>query len=315
MSLGTVLIAAPVHPVLTESLSAAGYTLRTAEGITQAEAPALIADCVGVVTSTRLILDQALLDTAPGLRWIGRMGSGLEIIDVEYAESRGIRVVSSPEGNCNAVAEHALGLLLALTKKIVWSAGEVLRGGWPREEGRGVELEGKTVGIIGFGHTGRAFARKLAGFDMRILAYDTRPEAAVGVGARLCETLDEILAVADIISFHVPLRKDTFHYFNLAFAKKLRKPAILINTSRGEIVEPAALRWALEAGVLTAAGLDVWEGEPPAKMTAAQRAEMTAVAARPNVVLTPHIAGYSHEALYKMSTVLLDKLLIPRCGW
>lgn len=312
MSAGTVLIAAPVHPVLTESLAAAGYALRVAESITQAEAPALMADCIGVITSTRLLLDRALLDAAPRLQWIGRMGSGLEIIDVAYAGSRGIRVVSSPEGNCNAVAEHTLGLLLSLTKKIVWSAGEVLRGGWPREEGRGVELEGKTVGIIGYGHTGRAFARKLAGFEVRILAYDTKPAAEAGVGAEMCATLGELLEAADVISFHVPLRKDTHHYFNIAFAKRLKKPVILLNTSRGEVVEPEALRWALDAGVISAAGLDVWEGEPPARMSDAQRAELTAVASRPNVVLTPHIAGYSHEALYKMSIVLLDKLVIPR---
>lgn len=314
MNKGIVLIAAPVHPALTESLVAAGYSLRVAEGITNTEAPALIADCIGVVTSTRLVLDRALLDAARSLRWIGRMGSGLEIIDVAYAESRGVRVVSSPEGNRNAVAEHAIGLLLALTKKIVWSAAEVLRGHWPREEGRGMELEGKTVGIIGYGNTGRAFARKLSGFDVQILCYDTNQKAVADTGATLCATLDEILETADVVSFHVPLRKDTFHYFNTSLAKRFRKPVILLNTSRGEVVEPTALRWALDTGRVIAAGLDVWEGEPPTKMGSVQHAEMMAIAAHPRVVLTPHIAGYSHEALYKMSVVLLDKLFIPRCG-
>lgn len=312
MNLGTVLIAAPVHSVLTQSIAAAGYALRIAENITQADAPVLLADCVGVVTSTRLILDRSLLDAAPHLQWIGRMGSGLEIIDVAYAESRGTRVVSSPEGNRNAVAEHTLGLLLALTKKIVWSAGEVLKGDWPREAGRGVELEGKTVGIIGYGHTGRAFARKLSGFDLQILAYDTKPGVAPDGRAKICPALDEILERADVISFHVPLRDDTHHYFNMSFAERLQKQAIILNTSRGEVVEPAALLWALDHGRVSAAGLDVWESEPPFLMNPAQRAEMLHIAARPNVVVTPHIAGYSHEALYKMSAVLLDKLLIPR---
>ena len=177
-----------------------------------------------------------------------------------------------------------------------------------------MELEGKTIGIIGYGNTGQAFERKLSGFDVRVMAYDVKRDISTGKGAVLCETLEELLAVADVISFHVPLRDDTYHYFNVSFAQKLQRPVILLNTSRGEIVQPSALRWALESGMVLAAGLDVWEGEPPERMSPAQRAEMTGLAALPNVVITPHIAGYSHEALYKMSTVLLDKMLIPRSG-
>lgn len=312
MSANTVLIAAPVHPVLTEGLAAAGYTVRMAEGIVQADAPSLLRDCVGVVTSTRLLLDRPFLEAAPHLQWIGRMGSGLEIIDLEAAATRGIRVEASPEGNRNAVAEHAVGLLLALTKKIVWSSNEVLKGRWPREEGRGIELEGKTVGVIGYGHTGRAFARKLAGFDVAILAYDKYRVPTASKGILPCKTLEPIFNTADVVSFHVPLRQDTRHYFDDAFAAALQKPVILLNTARGEVVDPGALQRALESGKVTAAGLDVWEAEPPMKMTAGQRAAMLTVAAMPQVVLTPHIAGYSHEALYKMSAVLLDKLLISR---
>ncbi len=314
MNAKTVLIAAPVHPVLTEGLTAAGYTLRFAEKISQAEAPTLLAGCVGVVTSTRLILDHALLANAPALQWIGRMGSGLEIIDLAYAATHRIRVESSPEGNCNAVAEHAVGLLLALTKKIVWSSREVLLGRWPREEGRGIELEGKTVAIIGYGHTGQAFARKLAGFDVKILAYDKYRTLGGHVGVHHCESLELVFNNADVISFHVPLRPDTRHYFDDAFASALQKPVILLNTSRGEVVEPGALQRALASGKVAAAGLDVWEAEPPAMMTDDERAAMLTLAAMPQVVLTPHIAGYSREALYKMSAVLLNKLVIPRRG-
>lgn len=314
MNAGVVLIAAPAHPVLAEGLAAAGYSLRFAETVKQSEAPALLHDCVGVVTSTRLILDRALLESAPTLQWIGRMGSGLEIIDLDYAMARGIRVESSPEGNRNAVAEHAVGLLLSLTKKIVWSSREVLRGGWPREEGRGIELEGKTVGIIGFGHTGQAFARKLVGFDVEILAYDKYRTLSVQEGVQVCKSLEPIFNRADVISFHVPLRSDTRNYFDDAFVGALKKPVILLNTSRGEVVDADALESALLTGRIAAAGLDVWNIEPPRILSGKEKELMLRVAAMPQVVLTPHIAGYSHEALYKMSAVLLDKLLIPQKG-
>jgi len=312
VSRGPVLIAAPIHPVLAERLAAAGYTLRPAEGIRQEEAPSLIADCVGVVTSTRLRLDAALLDAAPALQWIGRMGSGLEIIDTVHAAARGIRVVASPEGNRNAVAEHTLGLLLAVTKRIAWSAREVLAGHWLREENRGIELEGRTVGILGFGNTGQAFARKLAGFDVNILAYDpARPAPALANSVQYVEDPTKIFNAADVVSFHVPLRTDTRNYFSYAALEAIQKPCILINTSRGEVVDPDALEAGLESGKIRGAGLDVWPGEPLSAMPVEFAAQMHRVGSRPNVVITPHIAGYSHEALYKMSTVLADKILHP----
>lgn len=315
MSKGVVLIAAPVHPVLTEGLLDAGFSLRPAEKITQEGAPALLHDCVGVVTSTRLRLDRALIDAAPRLQWIGRMGSGLEIIDLECAAERGIRVFSSPEGNRNAVAEHTVGLLLALTKKIVWSREEVLKGRWPREEGRGIELDGMTVAIIGFGNTGQAFAKKLSGFDVRILAYDKYNKIQSSNSVQACDTLVTIFNTADVVSFHVPLRDDTVHYFDEGFVQSLQKPIILLNTSRGEVVKPEALESALFSGKVIGAGLDVWNIEPPSIMTETQKAYMIRIAGMPQVVLTPHIAGYSHQALYKMSAVLLQKLLLtPPAG-
>ena len=309
MSKGKVLIAAPVHPVLTNGLVAEGYEMVVQEQISQGIAPALIKDCVGVVTSTRLLLNKELLDAAPGLKWIGRMGSGMEVIDIAYAASRGIACFSSPEGNSNAVAEHALGMLLALTNCIVRSHNEVLIGEWRREENRGHELEGKTIGIIGFGHTGRAFARKLQAFDMEIIAYDKYAKGEMPVYVTCCDTLEQIQERADIISFHEPLQHDTIYYFDESFLGRMKKPFILVNTSRGKVVGSKTLLDGLLTKKITGACLDVWEEEPIEKMSPELKKILQDIIKMPNVVVTPHIAGYSFEALYKMSKVLLDKIV------
>ena len=304
----TVLLTAPVHPVLRDGLEALGYTLRDAVDIRQEEAPARLSDCVGVITSTRLTVDAALMDAAPGLRWIGRMGSGLEVIDLPAAAARNIAVVSSPEGNANAVAEHALGLLLSLTKNISRSAREVGAGEWLREENRGIELEGKTLGIIGFGHTGRAFAKKLQGLDMRILAYDIRPQQDVPEWVEMVDSIEVIWNEGTIVSFHVPFGPDTHHYFNQDFANGMKRAFFLLNTSRGSVVDTEILPQLLTSRKLLGAGLDVWEEEPISRMNSRLRALLDGLSGHSDVIVTPHIAGYTHEALYKMSAVLLAKI-------
>lgn len=304
----TVLLAAPVHSVLRDGLTELGYTLRDALSIRQEDAAALLADCVGVITSTRLMLDAALLDAAPQLRWIGRMGSGLEVIDLKAAEERVIAVHSSPEGNANAVGEHALGLLLGITRHIERSAREIRQGLWLREENRGTELEERTLGIIGFGHTGRAFAQKLRGMDIRILAYDTKPQRNIPDWVTIVENLELIWDEVTIVSFHVPFAPDTHHYFNQAFADRMKQPFYLLNTSRGSVVDTAILPQLLARGKLLGAGLDVWEEEPLSRMSATKRTLLDELAQHPDVIVTPHIAGYTYEALYKMSRVLLAKI-------
>ncbi len=307
--LGYVLIAAPVHKALTDGLVAAGYQLRMAEGITQDTAPGLIADCVGVIISTRLQLDKDLINAAPLLQWIGRMGSGMEVIDLPYAASKGVRCYSSPEGNCNAVGEHALGMLLSLIRRIGWSASEVQAGMWKREENRGAELEGKTIGIIGFGHTGRAFAKKLMGFDMRILVYDKYSNEPVPTYVQRVDTLEQIYEQADIVSFHVPLQADTLKCFDDGFVDRMQKKFILVNTSRGQVVDTAALKRGIERGRVTGACLDVVEQEPLERMKPDLRKIVDELAKKDNVIITPHIAGYTYEALYKMSATLLQKIV------
>lgn len=268
-----------------------------------------ISDCVGVVTSTRLQLDKALIDVAPDLRWIGRMGSGMEVIDIAYATERGIRCFSSPEGNRNAVAEHALGMLLSLTKHIGSSNQEVKQGKWLRDENRGTELEGKTIGIIGFGNTGSAFAQKLAGFEMKILAYDKYAPQNIPSHIVNCKNLTPIFEEADIVSFHVPIQDDTKNYLNDIFITNMCKGFIAINTSRGIVADTKALWKGLQSGKIRGACLDVWEQEPIDRMSKDSLDIFNKMVALPNVIITPHIAGYSHEALYKMSSILLYKII------
>jgi D-3-phosphoglycerate dehydrogenase len=306
---GKVLIAAPVHSVLINGLQDAGYECVIHEKITQTEAPQLIADCVGVITSTRLMLDKALIDAAPKLEWIGRMGSGMEIIDVPYAARKGISCYSSPEGNRNAVAEHTVGLLLSITKHLATSYKQIKDGKWLRDENRGTELEEKTIGIIGFGNTGSALAKKLSGFDMNILAYDIHDNIVPDYVVK-CSKLSD-LTNADIISLHVPLKKDTFHLVNDAFISSMEKAFILINTSRGPVVDNKALLSGLRNGKIKAACMDVWEEEPLEKMSKEQFSILQECIRMPNFIITPHIAGYSYEALFKMSDVLLRKIVSP----
>ena len=305
-----VLIAAPVHPVLLDALSSLGYECVIREKITQESGFALISDCVGVITSTRLELNKELIDAAPNLQWIGRMGSGMEVIDLGYAGEKGIVCFGSPEGNCNAVAEHAVGMVLDLIRRIGWSQAELQHGIWKREENRGAELEGKTIGIVGYGHTGAAFAKKLTGFDMQILAYDKYAPQRIPPHIINCRDLEPILEEADIVSFHVPAQQDTVGYLNKGFISRMRKPFIVINTSRGNVADTTSLYEGLISGKINGACLDVFEEEPLFVIEKNNHLNrlFTAMSVLPNVIMTPHIAGYTHEALYKMSKILADKV-------
>lgn len=307
---GKVLIAAPVHYILTEWLSANGYECITNEKINQSLALDTVNEYVGIITSTRLTINKELIDKATNLQWIGRMGSGMEIIDTEYADYKGIKCYSSPEGNSNAVAEHALGMLLALNKKIIVSNQQIKEGLWIRDGNRGIELDGKTIGIIGFGHTGRAFAKKLRGFDVQILAYDKYDKQNFPKDIENCNDLEPIFERADVVSFHVPHLDETYHYFDDAFLSKMKKPFILVNTSRGNVVDLRTLLIGLESGDIAGTCLDVYEQEPIDKMNDDMKGVINSIMNMQNAVLTPHIAGYSVEALYKMSKTLLGKIVI-----
>ena len=303
-----ILITDRTHEVLPQRLREAGFEVVLEPDLDREALIRAAQGCDGLVVRSKVIVDRAFIDACPSLRCIGRVGAGMETIDVAYAESRGIRCLNSPEGNRDAVGEHAVGLLLALLNNIARADAEVRRGLWRREANRGLELGSLTVGIIGLGNMGRAFAKRLSGFGCRVVYYDKYLE-----NLEFLERLESLALLqqeADVVSFHVPLTDETRHYLDAAFIAAMRKPFFLINTARGAVVDTKALVAGLESGKVRGAALDVLEYENMQADALGDVPEsMRHLMQSPRTVLTPHVAGWSVESHYKLSAVLADKII------
>jgi len=306
-----ILITDDVHPSLITGFEEAGYEVKYDPTISLQDVHQQIEPYSGIIINTKVKMDKALIDKAPNLKFVGRLGSGLDIIDLPYAAEKGIQIVNSPEGNRNAVAEHAIGMLLALMNKMMQGDPEVRNFHWDREKNRGREISNLTVGIIGFGHTGSTFAKRLRGFDMKILAYDKYKEDYTKNLPYVKQArLEEIQNDADIISFHLPLTAETLHLVDKDFLQLCKKGVVIINTSRGKVLKTQDLINFLENGMVGGACLDVYENEKTHTYTIEEKNMYKALFMLPNIVLTPHVAGWTIESKQRIAETLLDKLLL-----
>ncbi len=310
-----ILIADEMHPSLMKGLEANHISFNYQPGIKLLEAREIIAQYEGLVVRSKFAIDSSFIDMSPRLEFIARAGSGTDNIDIDYAAERAITIINAPEGLSDAVAEHAIGLILALQHKIVQGNTEVKNLKWQREENRGFELRNSTVGIIGYGNTGSALAKKLSGFDVKVLAYDKYRKWVAGddnnfffdAYATSC-SLNTIYELSDILTLHIPLTKETEAWVNKKFFEQFKKPIVFINTSRGKIVNTFDLTMALESGKIKAAGLDVLEQEPP--FTAGEpRSWFNTLREMNQVIITPHIAGWSTESYKRISEILAKKII------
>jgi len=299
------------HPLLIEQLTAAGFENDENYYAPKDAIEQIIHQYDGIVLRSRFKIDKVFLDAATNLKFIGRVGAGLENIDCEYAEQKGIKLIAAPEGNKTAVAEHALGMLLNLMNKLSYVDIEVRNGVWKREENRGIEIEGKTVGIIGYGNMGKAFAQRLKGFNCKVIYFDIKPN--VGDPNAQQVSLDYLQLHSDILSLHTPETLETHHYINKDFINGFAKSVWLINTARGKSVCTDDLVEALKSGKIKGAGLDVLEYEKSSFENMFTDNELPDafryLISAENVLLSPHIAGWTMESKEKLAQVIVDKII------
>lgn len=305
-----VLLADSNHPVLHEKLIAAGFSCDCFWDRSAGELKSLLPQYDILVLRSKFKVDRSVLNSAPNLKCIGRIGAGMENIDVKHASEKAVLCLSVPEGNRDAVGEHAIGMLLMLFNKLKKADAEVRRGIWIRSDNRGQEIMGKTLGIIGFGNTGQAIARKLSGFECNILVHDKYLTKIDVPYAKLCD-LKELYDQCDIVSLHLPLTPETQHYANQSFFESFRKKIYFLNTARGPCTSTKDLVTGLRSGKILGACLDVFEEESisfddkPVELSS----DFKYLIESEKVILSPHIAGWTHESNYKMSKLMADKII------
>ncbi|MBT8184735.1 MAG: 2-hydroxyacid dehydrogenase [Eudoraea sp.] len=303
------------HPILLDQLNALGYENHKDYSSSKAKIEEVIHNYDGIILRSRFAIDQSFLDKATNLKFIGRVGAGLENIDIAYAKEKGIFLASAPEGNRNAVGEHCLGMLLSLFNNLNKADREIRKGIWDREGNRGLELEHKTVGIIGYGNMGKAFAKKLTGFDVEVLCYDIKggveDENARQVG------IMELRQKSDVISLHVPETQLTRRLINSEFIAQIHKPFWFLNTARGRCVVTADLVAALKSGKILGAGLDVLEYEKSSFEQLFTEKEIPEafqfLLQADNVILSPHVAGWTIESKEKLAQTIVNKIKARFC--
>ncbi|MBN1200015.1 MAG: hypothetical protein JXA23_11730 [Bacteroidales bacterium] len=305
-----VLIVDRVHPLIWEELTAHGFVCESFPDYSREQLEEMAGTYTGIIIRSRFRIDQKFLNKASNLRFIGRIGSGLDAIDVEYATAKGIRCFNSPEGNRDSVGEHTLGMLLSMLNHLNRADRQVRNGIWNRRENWGTELKGKTVGIIGYGNMGSAFARRLKGFETHVIAYDKYKRNYSDGNVRET-TLDELCENADIVSLHVPLTDETTFLVDTSFLNRFRRKIWLINTSRGKVVKTSCLVNALKSGKVLGAALDVLEYEDASFEALATDLpeDFRYLMESGNVILTPHIAGWTDESNVKLAKVLVEKIV------
>lgn len=302
-----ILIIDEMHESIIPLLEHAGHDVSYRPRITRAEILDVVGEYEGLIIRSKTPMDRALLEQAVNLKFIGRAGAGLDKIDLEYLNERGIKLFHAAKGNKDAVAEHAVGMLLSLFNTISKADQEVRKGIWDREGNRGHELAGKTVGIMGYGNMGQAFASKLKGFQVNLLSYDKYKE---GYGDDLVQEVswEKLKAEVEILSIHVPLTPETNGFFTFEELKSFGKPFWLINTARGEVISFKTLNEALDQGILRGALLDVLEVEKFDKLTPDQKQEFEKLTQRENVLFSPHVAGWTFESYVKINEVLIEQI-------
>lgn len=304
---GKILFIDSTHQELIDRLENQGYICDYFPDFSRDDIIQIANKYIGIIVRSKFKLDAEFLCRCTKLKFIGRVGAGMENIDTDFADKNGITCINAPEGNRNAVGEHALGMILSLFNNLIIADGQVREGIWIREGNRGLELDGKTVGIIGYGNTGSVFAKKLSGFDAQVIAYD-KYKHNISDEYVTEATMEELFERSDIVSLHVPLTNETEYLVVSEFINRFKKNIYLINTSRGKVLNTKDLVEGLKKGKVLGACLDVLEYENVSFEDVKLPDDFNSLISMRNVVLSPHIAGWTHESNYKMAVVIADKV-------